>query len=192
MGNPRSMALNKWSASWAFIKARVSMHWVRPVDSFPLSPAPCTVPHQVEGRYSSFLASIAQMMRAFLLATATMARFVPRRSRSSFTHRLNRSVFPTAVLTTARAPWTSRVRRCWSPRLLRRESHPSHQMASQIWRHRCVDDRADQGAWRVLPRKQIKKAAIMGMKLLARTGSPALASYLSMFIGRKSVDVDVT
>lgn len=41
-------------------------------------------------------------MRALLFATATMARFVRRRSPSSFTHWLNRSVFPAAVLTTAR------------------------------------------------------------------------------------------
>jgi hypothetical protein len=94
------------------------MHRVRPVDSFPLLLAPQAVPPQAAGRYSSFLASSAQMMRAFLFATATMARFVPRRSRSSFTHRLNRSDLPAAVRTTARAPWTSRVRRCWSPRLL--------------------------------------------------------------------------
>jgi hypothetical protein len=39
----------------------------------------------------------------------------PRRSRSWLTHWLLRSVLRGAVRTTARAPWTSRVRRCWCP-----------------------------------------------------------------------------
>ena len=76
-------------------------------------------PSRVSGRGGRprFLANSAQMMRTFVLATATMARLVPRRSRNSFTHRLSRSVLPTAGRTMARAPWTKGVRRCWSPRL---------------------------------------------------------------------------
>jgi len=44
----------------------------------------------------------------------------------------------------------------------------------------------------VLPGKLIKKAVIVGIKPLARTESPALAPYVSMIMGKKSVTVDVT
>jgi hypothetical protein len=58
------------------------------------------------------------MILAFLSATATMARLVPQRSTKLFTHRLRASVFRALVRTTARAPCTSSVRRCWSPCLV--------------------------------------------------------------------------
>ena len=62
-------------------------HRVQPVGSFPLSA--CTSCVQIAGRNASFLRSSAQITRAFLFATATIARFVPRRSLRVLTHALN-------------------------------------------------------------------------------------------------------
>jgi len=73
---------------------------------------------QTWGWNSSLRLSMAQMMRAFLLATATIARFIPRPSRSALTHRLNGSDLVPDTRTTDRAPCTNSVRRCLSPRLL--------------------------------------------------------------------------
>src|SRR5262245_37121834 len=58
------------------------------------------------------------MIRAFLLATATVARLKPRRARTSWAKRLMGSCLFGAVRTTARAPWTRSVRRRMSPRLV--------------------------------------------------------------------------
>jgi hypothetical protein len=77
---------------------------VRPVSPFFRSfPQPRSSLHAA-ARYWSPLRSTAQITRAFLLATATVARLCPRRCRSSFTQLLRASDLRVAVLTTARAP----------------------------------------------------------------------------------------
>src|SRR5438105_1866825 len=53
---------------------------------------------------------------ASALKEVVVARLKPRRSRSWLTHWLLGSVLRGAVRTTARAPWTSKLRRCWFPR----------------------------------------------------------------------------
>ena len=53
---------------------------------------------------------IAQAWRAFLLARATAARFLPRRSTSARSHRLFGSVLSPRCLIAARAPWISSAR----------------------------------------------------------------------------------
>lgn len=58
------------------------------------------------------------MIRAFLLARATAALFLPHRVTNACSHRLRRSSFPSIRRITDRAPWTSSVRRYVSPRLL--------------------------------------------------------------------------
>ena len=105
----RVVSLNKWSASEGHYKSRVphtpefAGRFIFLVVLQSLSRA------QVWAWNSSFLSNIAQMMRAFLLATATMALFMPRRSRIELTHLLKASVLPCDTRTTERALWISRV-----------------------------------------------------------------------------------
>ncbi len=58
------------------------------------------------------------MIRAFLLAKATVAMFVLRRHFTSLIQILRGSVFFALALRTDRAPWISKVRKYVSPRLL--------------------------------------------------------------------------
>ena len=57
------------------------------------------------------LRSIARMMSAFLLATATIVRLTLRRSRNALIHRLSASTLPAATRTTDLARGISKVRK---------------------------------------------------------------------------------
>ncbi|BAE49736.1 hypothetical protein amb0932 [Paramagnetospirillum magneticum AMB-1] len=100
----RVVSLNKWSASWGRYKSQVPHTPDLPVGHISwISMQPLSQP-QVAGWNSSWRRSIAHMIRAFLLATATIARFAPRRSRSALIHWLNGSLRLAATRTTALAP----------------------------------------------------------------------------------------
>ena len=109
----RVVSLDKWSASeWTIIKARFLTHRILPVGHISWISLQSLSQPQVAGWNSMLFRSIAQMIRAFLFATATIVRLTPRRSRSALIHRLSASVLRAATRTTDLAPCTSKVRRC--------------------------------------------------------------------------------
>ena len=82
----RAVSLNKWSASAGHYKCQLP-HTPEFAGRFiSLIVLQSMLRAQSGARNSLFLFSMAQMIRAFLLATATMARFMPRRSRRLLTH----------------------------------------------------------------------------------------------------------
>ena len=78
-----------------------------------LPPAWCPAlpPHPLAARYCVSFFFSAQPIRANLFANATVALFGPRVSCSRRTHRLSRSSRDAARRSTARAPYTNRLRR---------------------------------------------------------------------------------
>ena len=91
----RMVSLDKWSASEGhFEKARFLTHRTLPAGHISWISLQSLSQPQAVGWNSMPFRSIAQMIRAFLFATATIVRLTPRRSRRPLIHRL----IPTALL----------------------------------------------------------------------------------------------